>query len=213
MIRKQKVHDFRRWTRAPATRMVGARPTPVSAMSRLALAAFVLSVVTAPVAFAQEAPKPAPAQTFSAEECAVWAREQSFADTVEKHDAKAFADHVNANAVFSAKGPRPQRGRDTVVSHWAKIIDGTALRIAWYPTSVVIGGDGDIAYSSGRALLTSPDPKDPQRYALTRFQSVWHRDADGVWRVLFDDGEEPKPATEADVAAFHAGRKPCPRKA
>jgi ketosteroid isomerase-like protein len=180
-------------------------------MSRLALAAVV--VLACPVVFAQEAPKPAPPpQRFSAEECAVWAREQSFAESVEKHDAKAFADHVNANAVFSAKSPNPQRGREAVVKDWAKIIDGTGLNIAWYPTSVVIGGEPDIAYSSGRALLTSPDPKDPQRYAITRFQSVWHRDADGTWRVLFDDGEQPRPATEADVAAFHAGRKACPQR-
>jgi len=152
-----------------------------------------------------------PAPTPTADECAVWARELSFADSVAQHDAKAFADHVHAGAVFNAKSPQPLRGREAIVQRWAKIIDGTALKLSWYPTAVVIGGEGDIALSSGPALYESPDPKDAGKASIGGFQSTWHKGADGVWRVLFDDGIEPKPATEADIAAFHAGRKTCPQ--
>lgn len=152
-----------------------------------------------------------PAPTFSADECAVWARELSFADSVAKHDPKAFADHVHAGAVFNATGPQPLRGRDAILQRWAKIIDGTGLKLSWYPTSVVIGGEGDIALSSGPALYESPDPKDAGKATLGGFQSTWHKGPDGTWRVLFDDGIEPKPASEADIAAFHAGRRTCPQ--
>jgi len=180
-------------------------------MYRLAAALFAL--LTATVTIAQEAPKPAPpAPAFSADECAVWARELSFADSVANHDAKAFAEHVHEGAVFSAKSPAPLRGRDAILKRWAKLIDGTALQLSWYPTAVAIGGEGDIALSSGPALYESNDPKDPDRWSIGGFQSVWHKGADGTWRVLFDDGIEPKPATEADVAAFRAGRKACPQR-
>ena len=41
---------------------------------------------------------------------------------------------------------------------------------------------------------------------------VWHRDANGVWRVLFDNGAGRRPADEAAVQAFHAGRQAaCPQ--
>ena len=172
------------------------------------LVTFATAVLAASPAFAQTPPAP-PARTWTADECAVWARELTFADSVDKHDAKAFADHVHAGAVFAAKSPHPQRGREAIVQRWAKIIDGSGLVLAWYPTSVVIGGEGDIALSSGPALYATPDPEDPQ-YSLGGFQSVWHRGADGQWRVLFDDGIEPRPATQADVDAFRAGRKACP---
>ena len=161
-------------------------------------------------AVAQQAHK-APAPAFSADECAVWQRELGFADSVERHDAKAFAEFVHPGAVFSAKRPHPLRGREAIVQRWAKIIDGTGLKLSWYPTSVVIGGEGDIALSSGPALYESPDPKEAGKASLGGFQSTWHKGADGVWRVLFDDGIEPKPATEADIAAFRAGRKTCPQ--
>ena len=157
--------------------------------------------------------KPAPpAPTFSAGECAVWQRELAFADSVEHHDASAFATFVHPGAVFAAKRPVPLRGKEAILQRWAKLIDGTAVKLWWYPTAVAIGGEGDIALSSGPALYESNDPKDPDRWSIGGFQSVWHKGADGTWRVLFDDGIEPKPATEADVAAFRAGRKACPQR-
>ena len=174
-------------------------------------AALLACALAAPLASAQDA-KPAapPPASFSADECAVWARELSFAESIERHDAKAFAEHVHPGAVFSAKRPHPTRGRDAIVRQWAGLIDGTAVKLWWYPTAVAIGGEGDVAYSSGPALYESVDPKATQQHSIGGFQSVWHKDADGTWRVLFDDGVQPKPATEAEVAAFRANRKACP---
>ena len=140
----------------------------------------------------------------------MWARETSFAQSVAKHDQAAFAEHVHEGAVFGAKQPQATRGRDAIVQGWAGLIAGTRLKLHWYPAMVAIGGEGDIAYSSGPALYEAVDPKAQPRYRLGGFQSIWHKGADGTWRVLFDDGIEPRPASEAEVAAFHAGRKSCP---
>jgi ketosteroid isomerase-like protein len=181
-------------------------------MSRTACIAASACFLLASRALAQTTAAPPPAPGFSTDECAVWARELSFADTVEQHDATAFAEHVHPGAVFAAKRPVPLRGREAILQRWAKLIDGTAVKLWWYPTAVAIGGEGDVAYSSGPALYESTDPKDAQRFSIGGFQSVWHKGADGTWRVLFDDGIEPKPATEADVAAFRAGRKACPQR-
>jgi ketosteroid isomerase-like protein len=181
----------------------------MSRTHRVVVAMFALSALPA---FAQTGSKPAqPAPAFSADECAVWAREVSFAESVEAHDAKAFAELVHPGAVFSAKRPMPLRGRDAILRRWAKLIDGTAMKLWWYPTAVAIGGEGDVAYSSGPALYESVDPKNPQ-HSIGEFQSVWHKGADGTWRVLFDDGIEPKPANASEVAAFHSGRKACPQR-
>ena len=179
-------------------------------MSRTRLALASLALLATFPAFAQVKDVPS-IPTLSADECAVWTRELSFADSVAKHDAKAFAEHVHEGAVFNAKSPQPLRGRDAILRRWAKIIDGTGLKLSWYPTAVVIGGEGDIALSSGPALYESPDPKEAGKATIGGFQSTWHKGADGTWRVLFDDGIEPKPATEADIAAFRGGRKECKR--
>lgn len=153
---------------------------------------------------------PAPASSLSAEECTVWQREQSFARSVAEHDAGAFAGHVHENAAFGAGSPEPTRGRDAIVERWAGLIEGKRVLLRWYPTRVTMApGVGDIAWSSGPSLVEVLDPKAKDKYLLGAFHSVWHKDADGMWRVLFDDGVEPRPATAAEVSAFHAGRAEC----
>jgi ketosteroid isomerase-like protein len=161
---------------------------------------------------AQQPTKPTPVARLSAEECQVWARELSFAQSVADHDAAAFAAHLEPDAAFGAGGPDPTRGRDLITRRWTGIIEGKRFKLAWYPTRTTIGGVGDIAWSSGPSLFEDPDPKAEHRYRIGAFNSVWHRGADGVWRVLFDDGLEPRPVGEAEAVAFREGRQAtCPQ--
>ena len=142
-----------------------------------------------------------------AAECAVWQRERSFARSVAEHDATAFAEHLHADAAFGVSGT-PTRGRDAITREWAGLIDGSALVLRWYPVVVTLGGDGRTAYSSGPALYEDPKTGATR---LGRFGSVWQRDDDGIWRVLFDDGIPPQPADAAAVQRFREGeRVACP---
>lgn len=176
-----------------------------------------LSFAVAGSVSAADAPSPnaPPSAVMTDAECAVWAREMSFARAVAEHDVQAFADHVAEGAAFGASEARPTRGRAAIVRQWAGILDGKQVRLEWYPTrnTMAGGGDvGDIAWSSGPALTEVLVPGAKQRFLLGSFRSVWHRDADGAWRVLFDDGVPPRPATEAEAAAFRAARPgQCPR--
>ena len=173
------------------------------------LAAAFAGLLVGGAAVAADAP-PAPLPTLSADECAVWQREMSFARSVAEHDASAFAEHVDEAAAFASSRPEPQRGRAHIVEQWAALIDGKPLRVQWYPTRVTIAASrGDVAWSSGPALYEDTTPGAKERYRLGGFHSVWHRGADGAWRVLFDDGVRSAPATAEQVAAFHAGRRDC----
>lgn len=177
-------------------------------MTSIRFSAAMLALALSPLAQAQSSTTP----KLSVSECEVWARELAFAHSVATHDAVAFAGIIAEGAVFGAKRPNPLRGRDAVVAAWSGLVAGKELRLSWYPAMVAIGGEADIAYSSGPALYEDLAPDSKQRFLIGAFQSIWHRDADGSWRVLFDDGIEPKPASEAEVAAFRAGRREaCPR--
>ncbi|MDR0182786.1 YybH family protein [Lysobacter arvi] len=182
----------------------------LSAASRLSAA--VLWAASA-AAWAQSPPRPEPAR-MTAAECEVWARELSFAQSVADHDAAAFASHLEADAAFGASQPQPTRGREAIAQRWAGIVGGKRMKLSWYPTRTTIaaGSVSDVAWSSGPSLFEDLDPKATPRYRIGAFHSVWHRGPDGVWRVLFDDGVEPRPATEAEAQAFREGRQAaCPR--
>lgn len=146
-------------------------------------------------------------QAIHQAECAVWQRELSFANAVATHDAEAFADHLHPDAAFGVS-QKPTRGRAAITREWASLIEGKALKLSWYSAIVTLGGDGRTAYSSGPALYEDPKTGDAR---IGRFGSVWHRNDEGIWQVLFDDGVAPQKADAAAVQRFHDGRKAqCP---
>lgn len=147
------------------------------------------------------------AQAAETPRCAVWQRELSFAASVDRHDEKAFAEHIDNDALFAANTAHPQRGRATILKHWKVLLEGKSMRVRWYPAWVVQAGDPSVVMSSGPALLENLAPNANPRYTLIAFSTVWHRGNDGVWRVMFDGGDEGRTATAQDVANFEAGRR------
>jgi len=109
---------------------------------------------------------PKPKTGLSAVECEVWNRERSFAASVERHDAKAFAEHVHAQAAFDASSSEPTHGREAIVASWKGIIDGKSIKLGWYPGTVTLGGDGNFAVSSGPDWIEDLQPKPKQHYQI-----------------------------------------------
>ncbi len=136
----------------------------------------------------------------SADECAVWRRERSFAKSVEAHDLPAFESHLHPGTVFNAGAAEADRGRVAVVQGWAGIVEGKGIVLRWRPGIVNIGGDPAIAISRGPWILQAMGDGVPS-FSVGFYQTVWVRDAkDATWRVLFDAGAST-PLKVADRAA------------
>ena len=189
------------------------RQTPAHA--RLMRIAALLTVATAQAA----APTDGAEDHRTRAACEVWERELSFADTVARQDLEGFAEHVHPQGVFSASEQPEGRlvGRDAIVQGWGPIVGGHHMTIRWYPTSTVASPDGNVVWSSGPALVISRSGRAggvTPMYSIGAFHSVWAKESDGVWRVIFDDGVEPVLATPDQVAEFESGRSPvCPSRA
>lgn len=142
-------------------------------------------------------PPMAPVFAMSAAECAVWARERSFAKSVDDHDAKAFAEHLHPGALFNAGTGTPTRGAEAVAKDWASIIDGKRIVLRWRAQFVNIGGEPDIAISRGPYVLEDSRPEAKARYRVGHYVSVWKKELrSGVWHVLFDGGGPAPVAVE-----------------
>ena len=168
-----------------------------------------------PPALNSVAGKPAsiPKPAMSAAECAVWDRERSFAQSVEAHDAIAFAEHIREDAVFEAGTPAPTRGRTVIVANWSDTIAGKGQLLRWYPNIVTIGGNPDIALSNGVFWLQDDSSGAKQRFRTGSFNTIWQKAADGAWKVLFDWGGAPPVAVSAEDLAKLKAALPmsCPR--
>jgi ketosteroid isomerase-like protein len=124
--------------------------------------------------------QPAVAETIEDLARQVREAESAFADTMAKRDLKAFATYLDDEAVFFG-GKDALRGKAAVVEGWKAFFDGPNAPFSWMPESVEVLDSGALAHSSGPVY-------DPQGKRVATFNSIWRRDEDGRWRVVFDKG-------------------------
>jgi ketosteroid isomerase-like protein len=95
-------------------------------------------------------------------------------------DHEAFTRHLAEDAVFF-DGDKVIRGKAAVAAAWKAFFERTNAPFSWTPETVEVLDSGGLAHSSGPVF-------DPEGKRVGTFNSVWRRDPDGVWRVVFDKG-------------------------
>ena len=124
----------------------------------------------------------APAVPRAELERQVAARERAFAQSMADRNFDAFQSFISAEAIFFT-GPPPLRGKDQVTAGWKRFYDRPAAPFSWAPDQVEILESGTLALSSGP--VRNPDGK-----IVATFTSIWRLEAPGVWRVIFDRGND-----------------------
>ena len=97
-------------------------------------------------------------------------------------DFAAFGRYVAEDCVFFS-GSTALRGRDAVLAAWKPFFDGAQRRSRGSPIR---------SRCSTRASSRCRRGSSKTRGAVTaRFNSIWRRQADGRWLVVFDKGGPP----------------------
>ena len=113
--------------------------------------------------------------------------EIAFATAFRNRDRRAFFAMIADDAVFL--GPhRTLRGKRQVLGVWDRFFAAPAAPFSWVPERVEISGDGSLGLSTGPV-------RDPSGMQIASFSSIWRRQADGSWRVIFDGPGCPAPAS------------------
>jgi ketosteroid isomerase-like protein len=121
-----------------------------------------------------------PTPELPALEETVMATERAFAQTMVDRDHAAFATFLSDEAIFFS-GETPIRGKAAVAADWAPFFEGSDPPFTWEPTQVQVLDSGTLALSTGPVY-------DPQGTVIANFNSVWRKEAPGVWRIVFDRG-------------------------
>jgi ketosteroid isomerase-like protein len=83
---------------------------------------------------------------------------------------------------FGGKGV--MRGKAAVAADWKRFFDGPSAPFSWAPAEVEVLPSGNLGFTSGPVY-------DPKGQRVGTFNSVWQRQADGSWKVIFDKGCPP----------------------
>lgn len=108
------------------------------------------------------------------------ATETAFAQTMADRDHEAFVSFLAEETVFFG-GQREIRGSKAVAAAWKPFFDGPAAPFSWRPESASVLDSGTLGLTSGPVF--APDGR-----RIGTFNSVWRRQADGTWKVVFDRG-------------------------
>lgn len=115
----------------------------------------------------------------------VFVAESSFAATMARRDLRAFAEFVSPEAVFFGD-TSTMRGKAAVIKVWQRFFTDPKPPFSWRPETVEV-------LPSGTLALTSGPVHDPGGKVVGTFTSIWRREADGGWRIVFDKGCPPPP--------------------
>jgi len=123
----------------------------------------------------------------------VRATEIAFARAVMEKDAAAFAAKIDPGAVF-VSGDEATVGREKIVAEWSVFFAEGAPYFEWHPEIVELSADGTLGLSRGPWVMRGrrADGSAFERQGI--FNSVWRRQEDGSWRIVFDAGCSPCPA-------------------
>jgi ketosteroid isomerase-like protein len=106
--------------------------------------------------------------------------ECAFAESMAKRDFAAFASFLDPDTVFF-NGKGALFGKDAVVAEWKPYFEGPQAPFSWVPTQTMRNTKG-FAYTTGPVF-------NAQGKCVARFNSIWKKNADGAWRIVFDKGD------------------------
>jgi ketosteroid isomerase-like protein len=107
--------------------------------------------------------------------------ENGFAATMAKRDYEAFASFIAEDAVFFGSQNKSYRGKKAVVDSWKGLYEKPDAPFSWRSESVEVIESGKLAHSSGPVFS-------PKGERMGTFNSIWRRESDGSWKVVFDKG-------------------------
>jgi ketosteroid isomerase-like protein len=113
----------------------------------------------------------------------VRAAETAFAKTMADRDHAAFTSFLADEVRFYDK-QTPIRGKAAVAAAWKPLFEGAMAPFSWVPETVEVVDSGTLALTSGP--VRGRDGKQ-----TGTFNSIWRREADGRWKILFDKGAAP----------------------
>jgi len=123
--------------------------------------------------------------------------EIAFAKAFADRDQEKFFSYVLDDATFLSAG-RTLGGKQQVVERWSRFFGAADAPFSWGPERVAVNAAGTVGLSTGPVY-------DAAGNHIGNYSSVWVKQPDGRWKILFDGPGSPAACLAADDAPFEQG--------
>jgi len=108
--------------------------------------------------------------------------ERAFAKTMADRNHAAFVNFLSDDTIFFTS-TKALHGKQEVADFWKRFYEKPEAPFSWKPEQVEVLESGTLALSSGPVY-------DPTGKNFATFTSIWRQESPGVWRIIFDKGNE-----------------------
>jgi ketosteroid isomerase-like protein len=115
--------------------------------------------------------------------------EIEFARAFADRDQAKFFSYVANDANFLS-AHKTLSGKEEIVKTWSGFFKDAAAPFSWAPERVVVNARGDLGLSTGAV-------RDPKGELVGNYSSIWQRQKDGTWKVIFDGPGAPAPCQQS----------------
>ena len=130
-------------------------------------------------------------------------QEIAFSLSVENKDIDAFRSFLDGDARFV--GHAVTSGPEAITNAWSVFFADDGPAIKWRPQFVEVLQDATLALTRGPYRMISKDPEGKLVENWGTFNSIWRKNPDGEWRVVFDAGNSAaEPPDEESQALLDA---------
>jgi ketosteroid isomerase-like protein len=111
-----------------------------------------------------------------------------FARSVAERDRQRFLSFIGDPTTFNGGTANELRGRDAVLKEWTRFFNPNGPTLSWTPTKGEVIGAGDVGYTTGRSIVRTRTTNGTITERRGEYLTVWRRQGDGSWKVVFDTG-------------------------
>ncbi len=152
-------------------------------------AGFWLTIVAAGFALVATAAQKPASPTSDME--ALMQADRDFAKATAARRLEGWVEYFAEDGV--SLGDKPAVGREAIRGAFKPLFDNPSFRLEWAPVKAGILPSGTVGYTEGRATSYRTGPKGEKLVRHSSYVTVWKKQADGAWKVVFETGA-PDPA-------------------
>jgi ketosteroid isomerase-like protein len=130
----------------------------------------------------------APGPDLKAAGDAIVKSDAAFAQSVAEKNREKFLSFIADSTTFNGGSQNELHGRDAVMKAWNDFFLPDGPTLSWTPMKGEVVGAGDLGYTTGRSLFRQKGPDGKVTERRGQYVTVWRKQADGSWKVVFDTG-------------------------
>lgn len=136
----------------------------------------------------QVRPLHAQSTRFAEASAQIMKADADFAVSVAQRNRERFLTFIADLTTFGGGTAGEVHGRDAVMKDWSEFFAPDGPTLSWTPTHAEVIGAGDLGYTTGTSLFRGRGPDGAIVERRGEYLTVWKKQRDGAWQVIFDTG-------------------------